>query len=58
MERFLYHVARGYSECFNIYGEKKTFEWQQIESEKPVMFTMKYDDNANHVMNDYGAAAS
>lgn len=54
MARFLYHVARGYSECFNIYGEKKTFEWQQIESEKPVMFTMKYDDNANHVMNDYG----
>ena len=27
MERFLYHVARGYSECFNIYGENKSFEW-------------------------------
>ena len=25
MERFLYHVARGYSECFNIYGENKSF---------------------------------
>lgn len=39
MERFLYHVARGYSECFNIYGEKKSFEWQQLERERPVVFT-------------------
>ena len=41
MERFLYHVARGYSESFNVYGEKKSFEWQQLESERPVMFTME-----------------
>lgn len=54
MARFLYHVARGYSECFNIYGEKKTFEWQQLESEKPVVFTMKCDENGVPVVSDYG----
>ena len=40
---FLYHVARGYTECFNIYGERKSFEWQQLESEKPVLFSMAFD---------------
>ena len=54
MARFLYHVARGYTECFNIYGERKSFEWQQLESEKPVLFSMAFDPNAEHVMNDYG----
>ncbi len=54
LSRFLYHVARGYSECFNIYGERKTFEWQQIESEKPVLFSMEFDNDARHVMNNYG----
>ena len=34
MERFLYHVARGYSECFNIYGENKSFEWDQLNGDK------------------------
>lgn len=40
MARFLYHVARGYTESFNIYGERKSFEWQQLESEQPVLFSM------------------
>lgn len=39
MERFLYGVARGYSECFRIYGEEKSFEWQQMSSDLPVMFS-------------------
>jgi predicted dehydrogenase len=39
--RTLFHTARGYTECFNVYGEKKTFEWQQIEAEQPVVFTME-----------------
>ena len=39
MERFLYHVARGYSECFNIYGENKSFEWDQLNGDKHVMFS-------------------
>ena len=28
MERFLYGVARSYSECFRVYGENESFEWQ------------------------------
>lgn len=54
LERFLYHVARGYTECFNVYGDRKSFEWQQLESEKPVMFSMEFDGDSNHVMNGYG----
>lgn len=38
MERFLYGVARGYSECFRIYGEQESFEWQQMDDEGPVLF--------------------
>lgn len=43
MARFLFHVARGYTESFNVYGEERSFEWQQIESEKPVLFTRNHD---------------
>lgn len=39
LERFLYGVARSYSECFRIYGEKRSFEWQQLADDEPVMFT-------------------
>lgn len=39
LERFLYGVARSYSECFRIYGENKSFEWQQLEKEAPVLYT-------------------
>lgn len=39
MERFLFGVARSYSECFRIYGENKSFEWQQLASEDPVLFS-------------------
>ena len=39
--RSLFATARGYTESFNIYGEKRTFEWQQIEEEEdPVVFTL------------------
>ncbi|MBQ8432426.1 MAG: Gfo/Idh/MocA family oxidoreductase [Clostridia bacterium] len=38
MERFLYHVARGYSECFCAYGENKSFEWDQLNGESHVLF--------------------
>ena len=54
MARFLYHVARGYTESFNIYGERKSFEWQQLESELPVLFSMKLGANSRHILNDYG----
>ena len=43
-----------YTESFHVYGERKSFEWQQLESEKPVLFSMAFDPNAEHVMNDYG----
>lgn len=39
MERFLYGVARSYSECFRIYGENMSFEWQQLARENPVIYT-------------------
>lgn len=39
MERFLYGVARSYSECFRVYGENKSFEWQQLAEEDPVIYT-------------------
>ncbi len=39
--RSLFHVGRGYTEMFNVYGENGTFEWPQIEEEKrPVWFEM------------------
>lgn len=39
--RSLFATARTITESFNIYGEKRTFEWQQIdEDEKPVVFTL------------------
>mgnify|MGYP000592363259 CR=1 FL=1 len=38
--RSLFAMARIITESFNIYGEKRTFEWQQIEEEKPVVFTL------------------
>ena len=39
--RTLFHTARDYTESFSVYGEDKTFEWQQIEAEQPVVFTME-----------------
>ena len=39
--RSLFHTARGYTESFNVYGERATFEWEQIEEEPPVVFRMK-----------------
>lgn len=39
LERFLYGVARSYSECFRVYGENKSFEWQQTANEDPVLFS-------------------
>lgn len=38
--RSLFQTARGYTESFIVYGENATFEWQQIESEEPVVFRM------------------
>jgi predicted dehydrogenase len=37
LSRTMFHTAKAYSECFNVYGEKASFEWQQIEEEKPII---------------------
>ena len=39
--RSLFHTARAYAETFTVYGEKATFEWEQIEGEAPVVFRME-----------------
>jgi predicted dehydrogenase len=36
--RSLFHTARQYTESFSVYGERMSFEWQQVESEQPVTF--------------------
>jgi predicted dehydrogenase len=36
--RTMFETARGYGEMFTVYGEHLTFEWQQIESEQPIVF--------------------
>jgi len=38
--RTLFQTARGYTESFAVYGDRASFEWQQIESEEPVLFRM------------------
>ncbi|QDK79879.1 Gfo/Idh/MocA family oxidoreductase [Spirosoma sp. KCTC 42546] len=39
--RSLFDVARQYRESFEVYGDKKSFEWPLIEDEKPVIHTAK-----------------
>lgn len=38
--RSWFQVAHGYTEAFSVYGDRAGFEWQQIESEEPVVFTL------------------
>jgi predicted dehydrogenase len=37
--RSLFNTARQYRESFDAYGDKKAFEWQQVENEEPVIHT-------------------
>ena len=37
--RSLFTRARQYRESFDAYGSKKSFEWQQVEGEEPVIHT-------------------
>ena len=37
--RSLFNLARQYRESFDAYGDKKSFEWQQVENEEPVIHT-------------------
>ena len=49
MERFLLtEVARSYQECFRVYGSKKSFEWQQLSDEDPVLYERTGDIPARY----------
>ena len=37
--RSLFDTARQYRESFDVYGSNKSFEWQQVENEEPVIHT-------------------
>ena len=37
--RSLFNTARQYRESFDVYGSAKSFEWQQVENEDPVIHT-------------------
>jgi predicted dehydrogenase len=37
--RSLFDVAREYVESFDVYGDRMSYEWQQMEHEPPVVFT-------------------
>ena len=43
--RSLFDVARQYRESFDAYGSKKSFEWQQVENEDPVIHTKSTPGN-------------
>jgi hypothetical protein len=51
ISRSLFNTAREYVESFDVYGSKKTFEWQQLEHEQPVVFTG--EDGKRVVVPDY-----
>lgn len=36
-----FQTARAYTEAFSIYGDKAGFEWQQLEEEHPLLFTLE-----------------
>lgn len=42
--RSLYDVAREYVESFNVYGDRLSYEWQQLEREQPVVFRGEQGD--------------
>jgi predicted dehydrogenase len=38
--RSWFQTARGYTESFSVYGDRMGFEWQQLEHEHPVLFSL------------------
>lgn len=43
--RSLFDTARQYRESFDVYGDKKSFEWPLIEGEDPVIHTAKKQEH-------------
>ena len=58
MERFLYGVARSYSECFRVSGEQKSFEWQQLADKAPVIYTRTGDLEKVDIITDQNTQSS
>jgi hypothetical protein len=44
--RSLFETARQYVESFNVYGDKMSFEWTQVEDEQPVTQRVTIPDYA------------
>jgi len=42
--RSLFDTARQYRESFDCYGSRKSFEWQQVEDERPVIHTKSTEE--------------
>ena len=36
-----FQTARAYTESFSVYGARRGFEWQQLEDEDPLLFTLE-----------------
>ena len=39
--RSWFQTARGFIESFSVYGDKASFEWQQLHDEDPIQFTLE-----------------
>jgi predicted dehydrogenase len=42
--RSWFQTARAYTEAFSVYGDKMGYEWQQLEHEEPVIYTLQPAD--------------
>lgn len=52
--RSLFHTARNYIESFQFYGEKGSFEWQQIDhAENPAVFRLLEETNMERRGRDF-----
>jgi predicted dehydrogenase len=39
--RSWFQTARAYTEAFSVYGDRRGFEWQQLEHEDPILYTLE-----------------
>jgi predicted dehydrogenase len=39
--RSWFQTARPYTEAFSVYGDRRGFEWQQLEHEEPLLYTLE-----------------
>jgi predicted dehydrogenase len=41
LTRSWFQIARAFAESFSVYGDQKGFEWQQLDHEDPILYTME-----------------